>query len=162
MDAHPDEADVRFLLADQYLTCGYNDAAVRQLKAVVELNPKDRLSSQILASLSAPATPAAPEPAAPPKPVDAASLVGNWNAQQPDGSSVGLKITADSKYTWQFTQQGKVQKHSGTYTVADNLLILKQGNTPAMIGEVASLGDDRFNFKLANDNPSDPGLTFSK
>ena len=54
---HPDEADVRFLLAYQYLTCGYNDAAAKQLKAVVELNPKDRLSSQLLASLSAPATP---------------------------------------------------------------------------------------------------------
>jgi len=40
-------------------------------------------------------------------------------------------------------------------------LILKQGNTP-MVGQVASVGDDRFNFKLANDNPSDPGLTFSK
>ena len=60
MDAHPDEADVRFLLAYQYLTCGYNDAAARQLKAVVELNPKDRLSAQLLASLSAPATPEAP------------------------------------------------------------------------------------------------------
>ena len=147
------------------MTCGYTDAAARQLKAVVELNPKDRLSAELLASLSAPATPEAPEPAAPaapPKPVDAASLVGNWNAQQPDGSSIGLRMTADSKYTWQYTRQGKTQEHSGTYTVADNLLILKQGNTPAMVGQVASLGNDRFNFKLANDNPSDPGLTFSK
>ena len=29
-----------------------------------------------------------------------------------------------------------------------------------MVGQVASLAGDRFNFKLVGDNPSDPGLTF--
>jgi hypothetical protein len=163
--AHPNAADARFLVAYQYLTCGYTDAAIRQLKAAVELNPKDQLSAQLLASLSKPegAAPPAPSvPSKPGKPVSAASLVGNWNAQQPDGSAVALRLTADSKYTWQFTRQGKTQKHSGNYTVADNLLILKQGDAPVMVGQLASLGDDSFNFKLANDNPSDPGLTFNK
>ena len=28
-----------------------------------------------------------------------------------------------------------------------------------MVGQIASLANDRFNFKLAGDNPSDPGLT---
>jgi hypothetical protein len=31
-----------------------------------------------------------------------------------------------------------------------------------MVGQVDSLGNDRFNFKLAGDNPSDPGLNFAR
>ncbi len=31
-----------------------------------------------------------------------------------------------------------------------------------MIGQVTLLDGNRFNFKLVGDNPSDPGLTFSK
>ena len=88
--------------------------------------------------------------------------MGDWQARQPDGSTVALRLTGDSTYTWRFTRQGKTQDHSGTYALADNLLILKQGNTPAMVGQVTLLGDNRLNFKLANDNPSDPGLTFSR
>jgi hypothetical protein len=163
VNAHPSEADVRFLLAYQYLTCGYTDAAATQLKAAAKLNPKDRLASQLLSSLSAPASDATPAPATPPapaKPVDAASLVGSWKADQPDGSSISLRLSGDSKYTWRFTRQGKTQEYSGTYTFADNLLILKQGNTPAMVGQVASSGNGGFNFKLANSGPSDPGLMF--
>ncbi len=29
-----------------------------------------------------------------------------------------------------------------------------------MAGQVASLASNRFNFKLAGDNPGDPGLSF--
>ena len=46
--------------------------------------------------------------------------------------------------------------------MADNLLILKKDQSPVMIGQVAMLAGDRFNFKLPGDNPSDPGLTFGK
>ena len=163
--AHPDQPDVRFLLAYHYLTCGHTDAAAQQLKAVVQLNPKDQLSAQLLASLTAPqgAEPAEPGlPAAPARPVDAASLVGDWQARQPDGSTILLRLTGDSTYVWRFTRQGQTQDHSGTYALADNLLILKQGDAPAMVGQVTLLGDGRLNFKLANGNPNDPGLTFSK
>ena len=50
--SHPAAADARFLLADQYLTCGYTDAAATQFKEAVRLNPKDQLSSQLLNSIS--------------------------------------------------------------------------------------------------------------
>ncbi len=46
--------------------------------------------------------------------------------------------------------------------MADNLLILKQNGNPAMIGQVALVGGNQFNFKLVGNNPSDPGLTFSR
>ena len=165
---HPAASEAKFLLAENYLTCGYTDAATLQLKAVVQLDPKDQLSAQLLKSLSAADTvaPAAAgqtapiQPAAPAKPVDASSLAGNWTATRADSATIKLALAADGKFTWALDQNGKPQQFSGTYTVADNLLVLKQGNNPMMVGQVAALASDRFNFKLAGDNPSDPGLTF--
>lgn len=168
VDAHRNQADARFVLAYHYLTCGHTEAAVKQLEAVVQLNPKDQLSAQLLASLTAPAqgaaaAPKAPAaPAGPATPIDAATLVGDWKAEQPDGSTISLSLTADRKYTWRFTREGKSEEHSGPYTVADNLLILKEGDNPVMVGQVTQLGNDQLNFKLPSDNLGDPGLTFSR
>ena len=164
--ANPKQGDARFLLAYHYLICGHADSAMTELKAAVQLNPKDQLSAQLLAGLADQASPAQPASgqvvSTPPKPADAAKLVGDWKATRSDSATVALNLTNDGKYTWTYTQQGKPQAFSGTYTVADNLLILRQNNNPAMIGQVAMSSDEQFNFKLANDSPTDPGLTFSK
>ncbi len=53
-ESHPHRSDAKFLLAESYLTCGYTDAAAAQLKEVVQLDPKDQLSAQLLNSISAP------------------------------------------------------------------------------------------------------------
>ncbi len=166
---HPDEANARFLLAYFYMTAGQTEAAERELKAVVKINPKDQLSAQLLASLEQPADgqtpPAATEPstpAAPAKPVNAAGLVGNWKATQGDGTSIALNLSKDSKYTWTVNRGGKAEDHSGTYTVADNLLILNQDGNPAMVGQVTQSADRSFNFRLPGAPQADPGLTFSK
>jgi tetratricopeptide (TPR) repeat protein len=166
--SNPAASDAKFLLAEHYLTCGYTDAAAAQFKEVVQLNPKDQLSAQLLNSLSAADTvasgaagQAAPsQPTAPAKPADASSLVGNWTATRADSATIKLAMAADGKFTWALDQNGKPQQFNGTYTVADNLLVLKQGDNPMMVGQLASLAKDRFNFKLPGDNPSDPGLTF--
>jgi tetratricopeptide (TPR) repeat protein len=172
--ANPDDAAARFLLAYHYLTCGHNDAAASQLKKVVALNPQDTLSSQLLQGLSdkeppaAPApqdatsTPAAPATQAVTKPVDAAKLVGAWKSTRADGSTFALTLTDDGKFNWKYTQKGKTQEYNGPYTVADNLLILKQNDNPVMVGKVSLTGENQFNFKLPGENPSDPGLTFEK
>ena len=151
---HISSPEVRFLLAYQYMSCGFSDAAVAELKEVVRLSPKDQLSAQLLAALSQknqadtkPSLSAAPT--APAKPVDAASLVGNWVATRSDGA-------------WKHTLQGKSQNFSGGYTVADNLLILKEGGNPAMIGQIVAVDANGFTFKLAGNNPADPGLAFSR
>jgi tetratricopeptide (TPR) repeat protein len=160
---HPASSEARFLLAYNYLTCGYSDAAAVQLKDVVRLDPKDQLSAQLLSSIPASGTAeqAVPsQPAAPTKPVDASSLVGNWTATRADSATIKLALAADGKFTWGLDQSGKPRQFSGTYTIANNLLVLKQGANPMMAGQVASLANDRFNFKLVGDNPSDPGLTF--
>ena len=160
---NPAASDAKFLLAEHYLTCGYTDAAAAQLKEVVRLNPKDQLSAQLLHSISTPdtATPAVPiQPVAPTQPATAASLAGNWTATRADSATIKLALAADGKFTWATDQNGKPQQQSGTYTIADNLLVLKQGDKPMMVGQVASVANNRFNFKLAGDNLSDPGLTF--
>jgi tetratricopeptide (TPR) repeat protein len=163
---HLKSPEVRFLLAYHYMCCGHSEAAVAELKEVVRLSPKDQLSAQLLAALTqdkpgiAPAPIAAPP--APAKPVAAASLLGNWTASRPDGSSFALEIAKDGTYSWTYTVQGKSQTFSGAYTVADNLLILKEGGAPKMIGQVVLVGDSQFNFKLVGDNASDSGLAFTK
>jgi tetratricopeptide (TPR) repeat protein len=169
-------AAARFLLAYHYTICGHTDAAATELKATVALNPKDRLSAQLLAMLTpdnaagvplaaqvSPGVPLAAQvpPAAPSKPVAAAALVGDWKANRPDGSAISLKLAKDGNFTWKFDQQGKEQAFSGPYTVADGLLILKKGETPVMIGQVTLLTNG-FNFKLPGDNPTDPGLNFTR
>jgi predicted Zn-dependent protease len=160
--ANPNATEARFLLAYHYMTCGYGDAAAQQLKAVVQQNPKDQLSAQLLSALTTtkPVAPAAPS--APAKPVEATALAGSWTATRPDGATITLDLAKDSKYTWKFAAKDKPQQFSGAYAVTDNLLILKEGDKPVMIGQVTMLADDRFNFKLPGDNPNDPGLTFGK
>jgi tetratricopeptide (TPR) repeat protein len=60
----PDSADARFVLAYQYLVLGTKDEAVKQLKEVVRVQPKDNLSAALLKALTT--QEAAGEPAAPP------------------------------------------------------------------------------------------------
>ena len=99
---HPNQADVRFLLAYHYLTDGSADAAAAQFKEVVKLKPSDQLSAQLLAGLTQDqsATAAAPtpeQPAAKPAPaqnVTTANLIGNWKSDRPDGSSICTRAEA--------------------------------------------------------------------
>jgi hypothetical protein len=164
-NANPDLPEIRFLTAYHYMSCGHTQSAAVELKEVVRLNPKDQLSAQLLAGLSTDkmAANTSPNPPAVTAPsVNAASLVGKWEANRTDGASFAFELANDATYSWQYVQNGKSQKYSGAYTVADNLLILKRGGNATMIGQITMLDNNRFNFKLVGTNPSDPGLTFSK
>ncbi len=161
--AHPDSPALRFLLAYHYMICGHDDAAANQLKVAVQLDPKDRLSAQLLEMLTptkaeATATPAAP--AAPAKPIDAAALVGNWKATRVDGVTIALSLSKEGTYTWKFDQNGKPQEFAGPYAVADNLLILKKGDTPVMVGQVSDAAGRRVQLQAPRRQPerSGPGV----
>ncbi|MEN6558874.1 MAG: tetratricopeptide repeat protein, partial [Thermoguttaceae bacterium] len=162
--ANPNQAAARFLLGYQYMVCGHNEAAARQFQSAAHLDPKDTLSSQLAAMLSPASTepPKPAKPAKPEKPVDPTSLLGKWKATRADGATIALELGKDGQYVWQFDQQGKTRKFAGAYTVADGLLILKQNGSPVMVGQVTSLADGGFNFKLPGDNPNDPGLSFRR
>ena len=86
--------------------------------------------------------------------------MGDWKAERPDGSSFTLNLTGDSKFTWKFANKDKTQDQAGTYTVADDVLILKQGSEPVMVAQIKPLDDNRFNFRLTGASEADPGLTF--
>ncbi len=163
---NPDAADAHFLLAYHYLTCGKTEAAAKELKDVVRINPQDQLSTQLLASLQPPAEgaepPAPTAPPAPAKPVTASALAGNWTASRPDGSKISLDLGKDSKFAWKFSKDKQSHDFDGTYTVADNLLVLNQDSNPAMVGQVTVVDGKSFNFRLAGSPPGDPGLTFSR
>jgi Tfp pilus assembly protein PilF len=160
--ANPNATEARFLLVYHYLTCGSGEAAARQLTAVVQQNPKDQLSAQLLSAMTTTKPLPQPPPSAPARPVQAAALAGDWKATRADGTTITLNLTKDAKYTWTFEAKDKPRQFSGAYTVADNLLVLKNGDKPTIIGQVTMLADDRFNFKLPGDNPNDAGLTFAK
>ncbi|MEN6458070.1 MAG: tetratricopeptide repeat protein [Thermoguttaceae bacterium] len=167
-NANPNMPELHFLAAYHYMTCGHADAAARELQAVVQLNPKDQLSKQLLAGLSGQAAPTetVPSPAATPTtpalPVSAAALAGNWDASRPDGSTFDFTLTETGTYSWKYTRGGQTQEFTGAYSVAEGLLILKRNGNPVMIGQITLTDPNHFNFKLAADNPADPGLAFSR
>jgi tetratricopeptide (TPR) repeat protein len=160
--ANPNATEARFLLVYQYMTCGYGEAAVRQLAAVMQQSPKDQLSAQLLSALTTVKPVPQPGPSAPAKPVQAAALAGAWKATRADGAIITLNLEKDAKYTWTFAAKDKPQQFSGAYTVADNLLVFNSGDKPVIIGRVTMLAEDRFNFKLPGNNPNDAGLIFAK
>ena len=86
VNANPNAADVRFLLAYHYLTCGHTDAAADAIQGgratesqgpVVGPTPQRAYDDNV-----APEQPAASAPA---KPVDASALVGNGRPTAPTG-----------------------------------------------------------------------------
>jgi tetratricopeptide (TPR) repeat protein len=165
-DQHPDTPAPRFLLAYHHMLGGHNDQAASELEIVTELEPNDQLATQLLKGLKSPdeqprqATAASKSP--PPKPVGASELVGNWKASRTDGSSFELKLTDDNKFHWKVTGQAKNQELAGTYTLADNYLILSAPQQSDLIAQVDLETPERMTFKLAGGSPDDPGLTFNR
>jgi tetratricopeptide (TPR) repeat protein len=175
---HPNDAAARFLLAYHYLTMGHTPAAATELRAVVQLVPQDRVASQLLSMITSspsqggqPDQPGMSPPPGPEEPnptaeangpaVDLASLNGTWTARREDGSSIQLTLTPDARFTWRYSQGEKSHQFSGTATVANNLLVLQQGNGESMVGRIASTGGRGFRFSLVGGPPDDPGLTFT-
>jgi PDZ domain len=163
--ANPDSSADRFLLAYQYLCCDHIDAAARQLKKVIELTPKDQLAPQLLATItkssetSKPSAPAAPA-ASTEKPLTASALIGDWTSHRDDGSTIEIKFTNDSKFTWIFTVNGKTRKFSGTAADANGLLALQRDDGTALMAHVTSVDGGGFRFRLVGGPPNDPGLVF--
>ncbi|MBS0266775.1 MAG: hypothetical protein JSS02_32910, partial [Planctomycetes bacterium] len=182
---NPQAADARFVLAYQYLTCSHPDAARKQYEEILKLQPADQLSAQLLqlvggdpaaADGQAAAPPAAEQPdqpeqppaadpadAAPPAEIDAAKIVGAWNAVRKDGAKFSLTLTDDAKFIWAFepAKGGKRQEFDGKYSVDGAILVMERADGAQMPGLV-TLSETGFNFKLYGGPPDDPGLDFQK
>ena len=161
---NPQAPHARFLLAYHYLLEGHNDEAAIEFEAVVELQPKDQLSAQLLKGLKnppsdqAPAEPELAAPALPTTPVEPAMVLGSWKSSRADGSKFELSLTKDNKFSWKFSQDGKDQQLKGTYTLANNYLILSANNQNALVGQVAMQPGDKLQFKLAGGAAERPGI----
>jgi hypothetical protein len=142
----PESADLRFLLAYHYITQGHKDDAVALLKEVIQLQPKDKLSADLVKMYDPPSS-ATPPPAAasadnvkePAWPM--AKLEGNWTATGKDGE-YDMTLAADDTFTWTFKRDGKDQKMSGAYVVRGKNLVLQPDSGGVMLSEI-SLKDDR-------------------
>jgi len=97
---NPRAADARFLLAYHYITMGYPDNAEQQLRAVLILNPEDRLAADLLGLMREdkqtptqvfPGMEAAVRPGA---------LDGNWVGRRPEGQ-IDLEIQG-GKFRWDY------------------------------------------------------------
>ena len=173
----PESAADCFVLAYQYLTAGHQDAAIAELQRVKELQPNDRLTSELLASLNksnatssdnnTPPAPAAattdtPAPASG-APATLTDLAGTWQASPSTGTNISLTIDSSGAFTWKVSEQGRDQSFGGQATYGDGLLTLAQSQGAALVGRV-SWGDashGSFTFKVTNSSPDDPGLSFS-
>ncbi|HUQ69451.1 MAG TPA: hypothetical protein VM165_08015 [Planctomycetaceae bacterium] len=137
--------DVRFLLAYHYLTCDHKDAAVKMLKEVSKLEPKDELAAELV-KMYAPAdeTPAAPDTPPPnlEKPAyPLEKLRGDWAARG-DGGEFALHLGEKEDFSWKFTRDGKPQSVSGVYAVRGDNLVMQPDTGGTMLSTIA-LKDDR-------------------
>jgi tetratricopeptide (TPR) repeat protein len=156
----------RFVLAYHYLTQGHTDSAVDQLKQVVALAPQDTLSAQLVRQFSKPGTEpaeptAAPAPAATEVAVKPGKLPGHWTARPTNDTIIQLDLTDDGSFTWAVDSKGKVQRLTGKWSLADDMLTLAQsGQGGALVGRVTWQADDKWGFRVIGTGAEDPGLAF--
>jgi tetratricopeptide (TPR) repeat protein len=174
---NPSSAAAHFVLAYQYLTEEHPEAAVRELKTVTALQPKDALSAQLVQQLEqsqnqqATGTAADAQPTQVASPSTAASaptgkegkLEGSWSAQPNKDITITLSLQGDGRFDWSVNRAGKDQKFAGRSTYENGILTLVQDqNNNTMVGNVNWTDDSHFTFKVMGGAPSDPGLSFSK
>ncbi|HEX3447586.1 MAG TPA: tetratricopeptide repeat protein, partial [Isosphaeraceae bacterium] len=176
---HPQSASARFVLAYQYLTQGHADAAVRQLKIVTSLQPKDQLAAQLVQQIqktdqsaagtdvaqggqAAPATTTTPSSTNPPAGV-AGKLEGSWTAQPSPDTIITVTFQDKGRFVWKVSRQGKDQQFEGNSSFENGILTLVQDqNNNAMVGNVNWKDENHFTFKVVGAGPTDPGLSFTK
>jgi tetratricopeptide (TPR) repeat protein len=157
--ANPQSAKSRFVEAYQYICQGQGQAAIKPLKAVLTLQPKDTVSAQLLDSLQPPAAASLAQP------LDPSKLMGVWMAQAAQNAKVTLTISDDANFTWAFAAQGKPPVTiTGTYALANGVLTLNGKDAPGgpLSGKVASPDDTHMSFKAIGAPSSDPGLQFAR
>lgn len=160
--SHPDAADLAFLLAYHYFTTGYKDAAVRQLKKVVELQPKDDLAAQLVkmyapdSAAGAPAPEPLPDLEKPGYPL--ATLQEDWTAAD-DTGQFAMHLGNDDAFTWKFTRDGKPLTMSGAYIVRGKNLVMQPDSGGTMIAQITLNDDGSLAFAPIGDAHK---LTFKK
>ena len=156
------EADARFLVAYHYITLGHNDAAKKQLQAVLTLQPKDVVAAELLTMLggevpkSAATAPIAPLPS---KGTEA-ELIGSWKAARSDGSQFALTLAKDGQFTWAYAKGKDKQTIKGVFIVDDGVLAMEPDSGGVMLADVSKPSGGKFTFRQ-NGTAGEP-LQFEK
>ncbi len=169
---NPQSAASRFYLAYLYQTSGQTDVAVKTLKEVVAINPKDTGAAAMLQMLESKAPDATASASPTPDPVptnepnlDTKAIVGTWQATRDDGR-FEVTLNADQTFTWKFTKDQRTEEITGTYSSQGPVLVLTTKDQGAMAGKVTlpqGQGEAReFQFQMVGSNPNDPGLKFTR
>ena len=183
--ANPQSSTSRFVLAYQYLTEGFNDAAAVVLKQVVALKPTDAVATKLLQEMQA-ATgalaaqgnqpPSTPQPLALPTSMTApintapinttvpegATISGTWTSKPNADTSVSVTIQPDGAFRWDLNLKGQAKQFTGTSTFASGILTLVPENIPPIVGKVSWADVNHMTFRAIGDNAPAPGLNFSK
>jgi tetratricopeptide (TPR) repeat protein len=176
---NPNSAAAHFVLAYHYLTDEHADAAVRQLKLVATLQPKDTLTAQLIQQLESGQKPAtgtdgtlAPTSLAATPPGQTAStapagkegkIEGSWTASPNQDTAITMTLQGDGRFTWKVRQHGKDQQFEGKSSYENGLLTLVQDqNNSTMVGNITWTDETHFNFKVIGAGPGDPGLSFTR
>lgn len=148
--ADPKSAATRFLLAYHYLTTNHTKEAVELWQQVVQLQPQDQLSADLVKMYSpsgdvAPtqSTAAAPDLSRPAYPME--KLEGRWTAEA-DGGQYELALGADEAFTWTFTRNNQPQSVGGAYTVRGNNLVMQPNTGGTMLSTIALTDDGTLTF----------------
>ncbi len=166
----PDAGYAHFVLAYHYLAAGHNDAAARQLKAVLRTVPQDQVAKELLAMVASPedlpaagTRPPTQESSTGEAPKIAQSdLVGQWAAQGTQDAKFQLVLDEKGSFTWTYMQGGKPQTVKGVYAVDGNVLALDLDSGGQMLAQVTPPEQGKFKFQVLGGPPSDPGLMFER
>jgi tetratricopeptide (TPR) repeat protein len=169
-DKDPKSAALQFQVGYHYLTCGYQEAALRAFRKTVDLEPKDSVAAALYASLSPrdvqpakPAEGASPKQAASPKDVPPDSIIGNWTAKGKGAAKYSLSLNKDGSFSWGFTRgTRKPQEVKGVHTVEGNVLAMEPDSGGVMLAELTSKGPDTLHFKMIGEKSDDPALEFRR
>jgi tetratricopeptide (TPR) repeat protein len=176
--ANPQSSASLFVLAYQYLTEGFNDAAANQLKQVIALKPNDAVATKLLQQMNAPTDvqggqqpPPNPEPVASPASSSApinttvpegATITGTWTAKPNADTAISLTIQPGGEFRWDLNLKGQAKQFAGTSTFANGILTLVPENIPPIVGKVSWADVSHLTFRAVGDNAQAPGLSFSK
>jgi len=150
VQANPQAADAQFLLAYHYLTTGHADDAVTLLKSVIQLQPKDNLSAQLIKMYSPAPDESEKAESAPPSDLEKPAypmekLYGDWTAHD-DSGDFTMHLGDDNAFTWKFTRNGQPQTMKGAYTVRGQNLVMQPDSGGTMLSTITLKNNQTLEF----------------
>ncbi len=159
-EENPRSAAARFLLACQYFTTGYDDAAISQLTIVHALQPNNQLVARLIQEF---------RPSRPNNPLYAVAVAGTtgvldgtWTSHPRNDTTITLTFQPRGRLVCEVNRRGQIRKYEGDCVSDEGTLTLSREQGESMVGDIIWSGDHQFTFKILEGQPADPGLSFAK